>query len=436
MASLIFPEQFQEGDFHSWLLHFERCASANSWDATACLQILPAFLHGPAAMYFESLEEHQKNTYDNLVASLWTCFYPATYRERYYQEFASSRLWPTEDPVLFLWRLKESLLIAEPGLSTTAFDALLHRQFMNAMPPHLQSKLLAAHPTPSLEFMVSFCQKQRAVAALALDAPTDSRTRTISRARERFFWPQMQESIKAFIRNCPECSQTKDNPKLAKAPLRQIEVSEPFVFWAMDYMGPIKETDRGNKHILVLMDHFTKWCQAFPTKDQKASTVARILVSSVFSRCGPPTVLHSDQGRNFDSTLMYEIYQLMGIKKTRTTAYHPQCDGLVERQNRTLQNILGLIHTSNLCRVKSTAIESNTSATKMRRGFRRRICVRFNEVLSDTYTRHFIVKLVDTRGKWRNFFVEDTRATQGPLQKKGQEGKIYPKVTTDMISMS
>ena len=56
----------------------------------------------------------------------------------------------------------------------------------------------------------------------------------------------------------------------------------------------------------------------------------------------------------------------------------------------------------------------------MRRGFRRRVCVRFNEVLSDTYTRHFIVKLVDTRGKWRNFFVEDTRATQGPLQKKGQ----------------
>ena len=165
-------------------------------------------------------------------------------------------------------------------------------------------------------------------------------TRTISRARERFFWPQMQESIKAFIRNCPECSQTKDNPKLAKAPLRQIEVSEPFVFWAMDYMGPIKETDRGNKHILVLMDHFTKWCEAFPSKDQKASTVARILVSSVFSRFGPPTVLHSDQGRNFDSTLMHEIYQLMGIKKTRTTAYHPQCDGLVERQNRTLQNIL------------------------------------------------------------------------------------------------
>ena len=105
-------------------------------------------------------------------------------------------------------------------------------------------------------------------------------------------------------------------------------------------MGPIKETARGNKHILVLMDHFTKWGEVFPTKDQRASNVAQILVSHIFSRFGPPTVLHSDQGRNFESILMHEIYNLMGIKKTWTTAYHSQCDGLVERQNRTLQSIL------------------------------------------------------------------------------------------------
>ena len=92
------------------------------------------------------------------------------------------------------------------------------------------------------------------------------------------------------------------------------------------------------------------------------------------------------------------------------------------------QRLLGLIHTSNLCRVKSIAIESNTSATKMRLGFRRRICVRFNEVLSDTYTRHFIVKLVDTRGKWRNIFVEDTRASQGRLHKKGKGAKFIQRL--------
>ena len=101
----------------------------------------------------------------------------------------------------------------------------------------------------------------------------------------------------------------------------------------------MSETSRGNKHILVVMDHFTKWCEAFLTKDQKASTVANLLVSKVFSRFGPPLVLHSDQGSNLKSALTHEICN-MGITKTRTTAYHPSGDGQVERQNRTLQDML------------------------------------------------------------------------------------------------
>ena len=135
-------------------------------------------------------------------------------------------------------------------------------------------------------------------------------------------------------------AQSKHDPTLTKAPLKSIEVSEPFFFWALDYMGLLPETAQGNRHILVLMDHFTKWCETFPIKDQRASSVASVLVSRVFSRFGPPAVIHSDQGRNFESNLMHEIYEMMGVKKSRTTAYHPQGDGLVERQNRTLQEIL------------------------------------------------------------------------------------------------
>ena len=104
--------------------------------------------------------------------------------------------------------------------------------------------------------------------------------------------------------------------------------------------GPLPKTTQGNKHLLVIMDHITEWCEVFPTKDQQARTVAEILVSKVFSRFGPPTVIHSDQGRNFESNLMHEIFCLMGIHKSHTSAYHPQCDGHVERQNRTLQDML------------------------------------------------------------------------------------------------
>ena len=165
-------------------------------------------------------------------------------------------------------------------------------------------------------------------------------TRTNLRAKERFFWRRMDECIRRYIRNCFKCSQIKHDPTITKAPLKSIEVSEPFLFWALDYMGPLPETAQGNRHILVLIDHFTKWCEVFPTKDQRASSVASVLVSRVFSRFGPPAVIHSDQGRNFQSNLMHKIYEMMGVKKSRTTAYHPQGDGLVERQNRTLQEIL------------------------------------------------------------------------------------------------
>ena len=164
--------------------------------------------------------------------------------------------------------------------------------------------------------------------------------RTLLRTKNRFFWPKMAIQIKDFVRNCQVCAQTKLNCHNEKAPLQPIEVNEPFVFWAMDYMGPLPETSRGNKHLLVVMDHFTKWCEVFPTADQKASTIAEILVNRVFSRFGPPTIIHSDQGRNFESNLMQEVCSLMGIHKSRTTAYHPQCDGQVERQNRTLQEML------------------------------------------------------------------------------------------------
>ena len=135
------------------------------------------------------------------------------------------------------------------------------------------------------------------------------------------------------------CAKNKSGAYPQKAPMQSIDVNKPFVFWAMYYMGPLPEIARGNKHLLVVMDHFRKWCEAFPTKDQKAHTVAQILVSTIFSRFGSPNVIQSDQGRNFESHLIQEV-SLMSIHKSRTAAYHPQCDGLVEKQSRTLQDVL------------------------------------------------------------------------------------------------
>ena len=165
-------------------------------------------------------------------------------------------------------------------------------------------------------------------------------TRSEEQVRQHFYWPGIRKTVTKHIQLCQVCNHKNSPINRNTAPLGHISVSQPFTFWAMDYMGPLPETSRGNKHILVVVDHFTKWCEAFATTDQKASRVAPLLVSRIFSRFVPPAVLHSDKGRNFESTLLHEICNFMGITKTRTTSYHPQCDGQTERQNRTIQAML------------------------------------------------------------------------------------------------
>ena len=109
---------------------------------------------------------------------------------------------------------------------------------------------------------------------------------------------------------------------------------------ATDILGPLPETSTGNSYILVVADYFTRWVEAFPIPNQEATTVAEKLVDKVFYRFSPPEQLHSDQGCQFESLLVAEVCRLLGIQKTRTTAYHPQSDGLVERWNRTLLHSL------------------------------------------------------------------------------------------------
>ena len=87
-------------------------------------------------------------------------------------------------------------------------------------------------------------------------------------------------------------------------------------------------------------DYHTKWPEAFPLPDQEARTIAHIIVEQVICRCEAPHILLTDRGRNFQSHLIEEIFLLPGVKQHATTAYHLQCNGLVEASNGVLQKIL------------------------------------------------------------------------------------------------
>ena len=94
-----------------------------------------------------------------------------------------------------------------------------------------------------------------------------------------------------------------------------------------------------NRYLLVVMDYFTKWVEAIPLRDQTAASISAAVIKLCCS-FGIPEVLHSDQGRNFESQLFHDVLTAFGIQKSRTTAYHPQGDGMVERFNCSLLQLL------------------------------------------------------------------------------------------------
>ena len=99
-------------------------------------------------------------------------------------------------------------------------------------------------------------------------------------------------------------------------------------------------SSRGNQYLLVIQDYFSKWPFAIPLPDQKAERIVQTLKDQVFTLVGPPHRLHSDQGRNFKSYVLLELCKAFGVTKSHTTPYHPMGDGLVERMNRSLLNLL------------------------------------------------------------------------------------------------
>lgn len=117
----------------------------------------------------------------------------------------------------------------------------------------------------------------------------------------------------------------------------------PFDLVCIDFLS-IEPDSRGLSNVLVLTDHFTRYAQAFVTKDQKALTVAKVLCDKFFVHYSLPTRIHSHQGSDFESGLIKEMLSMLGIRKSRTSPYHPQGRPQPERFNRTLLSMLGTLN--------------------------------------------------------------------------------------------
>ena len=164
--------------------------------------------------------------------------------------------------------------------------------------------------------------------------------KTLSQVKLKWYWPGMTSEIRRYVASCQECQQAKQAKHKTSSEGNHLRCGRPWQVVAVDLCGPFPETSRGNVQILVLADHFTRWCDAIAIPDGKAETVARVLDERVFCYFGIPEVIHSDQGSQFESALFAECCKLWNCKKTRTSPYHPQGNSVVERLNRTLGNSL------------------------------------------------------------------------------------------------
>ena len=194
--------------------------------------------------------------------------------------------------------------------------------------------------------------------------------KSLGKLKERFYWPGHYNDVRQWCASCVSCATRKSGGPTRRGPLQPIVVGYPLQLVAVDILGPLPRSSAGNSYILVAEDYFTRWLEAWPIPNQEAKTVALKLVNEMFFRFSLPDQILSDQGRQFESAIMDELCKLLQIQKSRTTPYHPQGDGLVERSNRTLLNMLSIVvedhpdtwesHLRPVCMAYNTSIQPTT----------------------------------------------------------------------------
>ena len=193
--------------------------------------------------------------------------------------------------------------------------------------------LQAIVPLSERRKVLSYCHDHQTAGHLGIK-------KTLSKVRQSYYWPGLQRDVRQYVADCEKCQKSKDPLKTPRAPMQIVGASRPMERIATDILGELPVTDKGNRYILVVSDYYTKWTEAFPMPNMEARTVADIIVREVVSRFGVPYIIHSDQGRQYESQLFLEMCKVLHIKKRRTTPYHPQSDGMVERFNKTLVRML------------------------------------------------------------------------------------------------
>ena len=164
---------------------------------------------------------------------------------------------------------------------------------------------------------------------------------TFDKVRDRYWWPTMHSDVAEQVENCLPCQRRKTSHRSPTLPTVHRPVTRPFQGGTVDLVED-KSKSEGNRFILSVIDHLTRFLNMIPIKSKEAAVVIRPFIDRVFSVFGPPETLHSGQGKEFENQLVNELQSVFGHKKTRTAAYRPQGNSVLERVHSTVHHMLAM----------------------------------------------------------------------------------------------
>ena len=164
--------------------------------------------------------------------------------------------------------------------------------------------------------------------------------KTKQKTLQRYYWYNLKEDVNLHIHKCDVCEADKKPNKVPRAAPGSLPAGAPGDCLATDYLGPFPVTAQGNRYILLLTDHFSKFVEIIPVPDMTAEVCASKILNEYISRWGCPLSIHSDQGRTYESKVFKELCRMLEIRKTRTSVRNPKGNGQSERFNRTLLRMI------------------------------------------------------------------------------------------------
>ena len=164
--------------------------------------------------------------------------------------------------------------------------------------------------------------------------------KTFQLIKSRFVWPKMRKDVQLFVRSCESCQKNKIN-KHIKSNYEKLPTCDNtrFAVLHLDIVGPLPSCE-GYKYLLTMIDRETNWLEVVPLRIITTEKIIKALEETWISRFGVPHIIITDQGRQFVSDEFLRFTKVLGIETRKTTAYHPQCNGKIERSHRTIKTAI------------------------------------------------------------------------------------------------